>query len=607
MRKDRYKDAGEFQGHCECPFKKCGSSDAGAYYLHSDGSYSYYCYSCEGTLQDFKLDGLKPVSSSRPRIINWEVELERLEEVRDSLVAIGSKERRIKASDYEFYGVHMELDKDGEQIDKVWYPTFREGQHCGYRCRSRFKETDEAVIKDPSKLGVLKNFRGGIGDTQKGIELFGQWLFPEGGKFIILTCGEEDAIASAVMTKMKSKYNEPWPSVSVPSGEKVAWVQPHIKYLSSFEKIFIVPDPDEAGQKFEAELCRILPVGKVHLVRLPKKFKDPSALRSAGRNSQEDSYYADIYWKALWDAQPYSPVGIKTLDDVWDSYKNLGDEQLIPLPDSFGELQTQTGGLELGGIHGIVASTSVGKTCIVGEILYNARLATNYNIGVCSAEDTVEEYLRTLISLHINKPLKEYSKAERDLEEEFEAKEFLKGETGNRFHLVEHAGTADLDELLEKVEWLITAQDCKLIALDPVTLLVGSESTSLDDFMSDILKLAKRHMVAFLLVFHTRKTGQGQAAASQGAEVTIEDIKSSGSGGQVCSSILLLNRNKEHENKIVKNTTTARWGKFRRKGSVTGLRDYIFYEAATGRLRMGTNPQTILEDLEDSNEKGDWD
>ena len=352
-------EAGEFQGHCECPIDGCGSSDAGAYYLHDDGHHSYYCFSCGGTIPDFSVDGVKPVRGSRPRIINWEVELERLEEVRDNLTSISMKERRIKAADYESYGVHMELNKEGDRVDKVWYPTFRGGQHCGYRCRSRYKETDEEVIKHPEKLGVLKNFRGGIGDTQKGIDLFGQWLYPSGGKFIILTCGEEDAIASAVMTKLMSKYNEPWPSVSTPSGEKVAWVQPHIGYLSSFETIFIVADPDEAGKKFEAELCRILPVGKVKLVKLPKKYKDPSALRSAGRNSDEDKYYAGIFWKALWEATPYSPVGIKVLDQVWDSYKNIGDEVLIPLPDSFGELQLQTGGLELGGIHGVVASTSV--------------------------------------------------------------------------------------------------------------------------------------------------------------------------------------------------------------------------------------------------------
>lgn len=607
MSKKKLKERGVFKKRVACPFKECGSSDAGALYEHEDGSWSYKCFSakCGRSIYSCEPNTFEVVEEVNNKTKNWEEEMEKLEEIRDNLTALSVKDRRVTADIYDLYGVKMELNEAGDRLEAIYYPTYRAGEHVGYRPRMRYKEGDKRVLKKPELLGVLKKFGKSVGDCYKGIDLFGQWVFPAGGKRIILTCGEEDAIAVAAMTKEKDKYGKPWPAVSTPSGEDISWVQPHLEYLTSFEEIFIIPDADEQGKAFEKELCRVLPVGKVKIIRLPKKYKDPSDLRQDSNSKQRDAVNAEIFWKLLWNAQSYSPVGIKVLSQVWETYKDIGDEVLIPLPECFGALQDKTNGLELGAIHGIAASTSVGKTAFIGEILYNARIETPYNIGICSAEDTCEEYLRTLISVHIKKPLKEYLKSQRDLDEENEARKWLEGPTGNRFSLIDNAGTADLAELLQKVEWLITAQDCKVIALDPVTLLVGSENTSLDDFMSDILKLAKRHMVAFLLVFHTRKTGQGQAAASQGAEITIEDIKSSGSAGQVCASIMLLNRNKEHENEIVKNTTTARWGKFRRKGSATGTREYIFYNAKTGRLELGVNPEITLENSSDP-DKEDW-
>lgn len=267
------KEAGRFLGHYPCIFDDCGSSDAGACYEHEDGSHSFSCFSCGKGVPEIDITTMTPVSVSSGKEINWEEELEKLEEVRDGLIAVSNKERKLKASIYEKYGCRMELnEEDGETIDTIYYPTYRHDhdtdtyEHVGYRNRRRFTADSPMVKKKPNLEGVLKDFSGGIGDTKKGICMFGQWLFdPKSQKRVIVCCGEEDAMAVYDMTSRMTKFDGGYPSVSVPSGESVNGVKPHLRWLSAFEEIYIIPDQDETGLKFGKSLAKLLPVGKVRI------------------------------------------------------------------------------------------------------------------------------------------------------------------------------------------------------------------------------------------------------------------------------------------------------------------------------------------------------
>jgi len=273
-RKFKEKEPGTLVEYCGCPLTikgtkvDCGSSDAGRVYLHEDGSHSFSRFSCKGSIVNYDIANMVAITRN-VKEIDWEAEREKMEEVKD-LIAVSMPSRKLSASDYEEYGVVMALESDGETVDKVYYPSYRDNEQCGLRIRSRFKEGDPEVVKKPELLGVLKNFRGSIGDVKKGIEMFGQHLFPAGGKHIIICCGEEDTISARKMFKKEAKTGTGYPCVGTPSGESVAGVKPHLKYLSSFERITIIPDSDSAGKEFCDALCKILPVGKVHVVKLPK-------------------------------------------------------------------------------------------------------------------------------------------------------------------------------------------------------------------------------------------------------------------------------------------------------------------------------------------------
>lgn len=608
------KEPGSFIGHCACPLKvkvgtklvDCGSSDAGSYYLHEDGSYSFSCFSCSGSLPEFDIEGMVAVVG-KVREINWEVEMEKLEEVRDNLAAMDNKERKMRADAYEFYGVQMEMNEAGDRIEKIYYPTYRDGEHVGYRNRKRFEEWMDQVKKKPELNGVLKDFSGGIGDTKKGIEMFGQHLFEPGGKRIIITCGEEDAVATYHMTSLQTKFDGGYPTVSVPSGEDTSWIKPHLEYLSSFGEILIIPDQDKQGKLFSEALCKLLPVGKVKLVSLPAGMKDPSDMWKACKTDRERNKTSKALYHALFNAEKYSPAGIMSLSEGWSQYTNRGKDPLIEFPESFGDLNTKTfGGYALGEIVNIIAPSSVGKSSFVKEMIYSALESTNYNIGVISVEETIDEFIEGMLSIHMNTQLNELSDDERDLRAEWESFQELcklrpdeyktEGvDEAERIQFLDHQGACSGAELLEKINFLIHGLDCKIIILDPVTLAFSGHDTDEDEMASEIVKTVKRNKVAWVNVHHVRKNGTGGTANSEGGDLAEEDIKGTGAWFQTGMINLIFTRNKVHEHSVIRNTTRIKMSKCRRHGKSTGICGYIFYDGKDGRLKQGEDPVKIME------------
>lgn len=610
-------DKGVFVAHCSCPIEGCGSSDAGAYYEYEDGSYSFYCFSCQGSINPFDITSIAVTRKSRRKseIVDWRKCLEQINEIKDNLINVDNKERKIPASIYDMYGCRMELEEDGETIKTIYYPTYREledgvKQHVGYRNRRRFTSTDREVEKNPEMLGVMKNFAGGIGDIKKGICLYGEWLFdPKQHKRIILACGEEDAHAVYKMTSMMTKFEGGYASVAPPSGENISSIKPRLEYLSSFEEIYIVPDQDEAGRKFCEELCKLLPVGKVFKVKLPDGVKDPSDLYKEGKSKEARERAAKTFWKCLWNAEKYSPAGIMSLSEGWNRYLNRGQDELIPFPDAFGCLNEKTfGGAALGEIVNIIAASSVGKTSFVKETLYNALYNTSYNIGVASLEEDIGEFIEGMLSTHMSMRLSEIPYDQRDREtEEIKFKEMIhyhpkidqkdidELDVNERIHFIDHQGACSGEDLLAKIDFLVNGLNCKIIVLDPVTLGVSGRDTDEDYMASEIVKRVKRYNLLWINVHHVRKNQQGSTANSEGADLSEESIKGSGAWFQVGAINLIFTRNKVHDNPIVRNTTKIKMSKCRRHGKNTGIVGYVYYNGETGRLEPGMSPEEILE------------
>jgi hypothetical protein len=604
-RKQELEDGVVIDKDFACILKGCESSDAGSIWLHSDGRVNYHCFSCGGKIYSVDPDTMERKQTDK--YVEEEINMEDVDVITKEFDSDSLKARRIKKEIVEMYEVKVGYDDNGNQ-DAHFYPTKVEGKTVGYSKRETYQEWDKKVQKKPELLGVMKKFST-VGYAKTDVDLFGQHLYPavrgsNGFKTrILVTEGQEDALAGCAMIAHKGKNIEHYPFVSVVGGTEggIRNLKSNLKYVSTFDEIYLCVDNDDAGKKFEEEACKVLPVGKVKIVRVnPKYGKDLSDLWNKD-SASERQRGCDMFWNSLWNAESYSPAGIKSLSEGWEDYIHRGEDPLIPFPDSFGDLNEATcGGYGADGeIINIAAPSSVGKSLFTKEMIYTALKTTERVIGVISLEETLPEFLEGMLSIHMSTQLNEIPFDERDRVTErakFDELLAINNEGGaDRIHFLDDPGACKgEDDLWDKVDFLIKGLDCSIIVLDPVTLAL-SLGLDEDEYNATLVKKVKRHKLAWINVHHVRKNGGGGTANSEGADLAEEDIKGSGSHFQTGMINIILTRNKVHDNKIVKNTTKIKMPKCRRHGKNTGVVGYSFYNGDTGRLEKGIDPADILE------------
>ena len=87
--------------------------------------------------------------------------------------------------------------------------------------------------------------------------LYGQHLWREGGKRLVITEGEIDALSYAEASNRK------WPVVSVQNGAQGAArsIKAALEWVSAYDEVVIWFDMDEPGRKAATEVASLLPPG----------------------------------------------------------------------------------------------------------------------------------------------------------------------------------------------------------------------------------------------------------------------------------------------------------------------------------------------------------
>jgi len=154
-----------------------------------------------------------------------------------------------------------------------------------------------------------------------------------------------------------------------------------------------------------------------------------------------------------------------------------------------------------------------------------------------------------------------------------------------RIVLLDHQGSVSDDSLIDKIEHL-ALMGCKYVILDHITIAVSegikgkTGNEAVDSFMSDLLKIVKKHGIWLGVVSHLRK---GEKPFEEGHMPSIDDIKGSGSIKQISFDILAFCRNMVAEEVTVRNTIKLRVLKCRFTG-LTGDCGSTRYNPMTGRL-----------------------
>lgn len=551
---------GNFIKHTNC--ESCGSSDGLAVYEDN----SCHCFVCGFTIASDEHKQQNPDKPSKHVKENMEIKpsskpaISEAEnnEIKSQTQIQANGFRGIRDDIYKIFGVrHAVVD---DEVIEQYYPVTQEGQLSGYKIRE-----------------VPKNFRS-KGRTGADCDLFMQFKFNRGGKYVCLTEGEADSLAAYQMLSdyNKSKQSDYETAVVSPTtgANSKKQIAAQYKFLDSFDNIILMYDSDKAGQDAANDLIKYLPKGKVKLASL--RYKDPNEYLIQGKQKE---FISDFY-----SAKAFVPVGVLGSGEITESMRDEFKTPKIPLPPFMHKLQDMmAGGVPLGRIVNLGSSSGSGKSTIIDEIVYFMLFNSPYKVGVVTLESTTGQYGVKLLSRHIGLKLEllENNKALEMLDSNSvvkKEKELFWTENGDhRFYLVDDRD-GGVENVKDAIENLIIGCGCKVIVLDPVNDVIGTLSNEdQESFYGWQKGMVKSHNCTFYNVMHTRKTGGGQKAGSAGADLHEEDLMGASSAYKSAACNLMFSRNKESEDPIERNTTLMKATKIRWTGK-TGIAGKYYYD-----------------------------
>jgi twinkle protein len=164
-----------------------------------------------------------------------------------------------------------------------------------------------------------------------------------------------------------------------------------------------------------------------------------------------------------------------------------------------------------------------------------------------------------------------------------------------RYYLLDHWGSTHEENLLSRVRYMAKGLDCKWIFLDHLSIVVsdqeqGDERKAIDSIMTKLRQLVQETGIGLFLVSHLRRPSGGKGH-EDGARVSLADLRGSAAIAQLSDMVIGLERNQQHKDEEVRNTTTVRVLKNRFAG-LTGPACYLYYDKDSGRITETNCPVT---------------
>jgi len=519
---------------------ECGSSDGNAIY---DDGHSY-CFVCNHYEKEIGKEEDMPLDTGVTTLEWYE---QTLGDIR------GCEEREITKTISEAYGVKVTYDQD-RNIESYNYPYFdKDDNLVAYKVR-----------KLPKEFRTVGEF--------KDVRCFGSQVFGAGGKRLVITEGEFDAMSVAQASW--DHYRKIYPAISIASSTNLKSLLTDRTWIRSFQEVILFFDNDEAGKKAIREAANIIGIDKVKIAST--NAKDACELYSTKGSKG--------VMEALWDAQPYSPAGIIVGHDaVWQQYLDRHNTESIEYPNCLKGVNEKTRGMRFGEITLFTSGTGSGKSTVIKEIVLDLLDKSEDKVGMISLEESIGDTAEKFIQMHLKTNLQN-NDIPLDVQEEASKKVF----GTDKLVLLDHQGSVGDESLIDKIEYM-ALMGCKYLILDHITIAVseGAEgytgNEAIDKVMSDLLKITKKHNIWLGIVSHLRKGLVGSKNFEEGKMPSLDDIKGSGSIKQISFDIIGFSRNMTSDDEEERNLINFIVLKSRFTGR-TGPAGSVRYSPDTTRL-----------------------
>lgn len=406
-----------------------------------------------------------------------------------------------------------------------------------------------------------------VGEGSKP-RLFGQSLWAAGGRKIVVTEGEIDAMSVSQVQGNK------WPVVSIPSGAPSAKkaIKQQLEYLESFDEVILMFDMDEPGREASTECAELFSPGKCKIATL--SLKDPNELLQAGREQEIIS--------AIWNAKAYRPDG---LVNVIDLREEISKPTEMGLPWFLDELTHLTYGRRFGEVYGIGAGTGVGKSDFLAQQIAYDITVLHQKVGTIFLEQKPVETAKRVAGKVAGKRfhVPDAGWTQDELEGVIES-------LGSNLVLYDSFGETEWDVVKAKVRFMAVSEGIKLIYIDHLTAMADTadEKGSLEQIMKEMAGLANELGIIVTFVSHLT-TPEGKPH-EEGGRVAVRHFKGSRAIGFWAYFLFGLERDQQAEDPVVRMTTALRILKDRYTGQATGEVIHLGYDRDTGLLSVTEAP-----------------
>lgn len=418
--------------------------------------------------------------------------------------------------------------------------------------------------------------------------LYGQWMWGAGGKSLVITEGEIDAIT------VSQVFDHKYAVVSVPGGAAGAAksIAAQLEWVNSFDKIVFMFDMDVPGQEAAQSCAALVAPGKAHIAFLPEK--DPNECLVKDK--------ADEITQAFWNAKRVAIGGVvdaRTLSIRCKQKIEVGR----PWPWRF--MTQWTFGRRPGRPYIYGSGTGMGKSDFMAEIAASTISGTTRDgepyqpspLGLFNYE--AMDYMSKLLvagklasrRFHIpNMPEFGYEAGwtEEERDATLNMMDTKLWDTGGRLYINEAGGNANWDDIVGRIRYLNKAEGVHEFIIDPVGAIVADMAEDnqvrfLDEMFRQAALLGFELDAIIHFVSHLTRPSFGPSH-EEGGHVRLSQFRGSNGIGMFSALAFGLERNQQSDTEVDRKTATVRVVKDSYTGLSTGKTHPLFYDELSGTL-----------------------
>ena len=324
----------------------------------------------------------------------------------------------------------------------------------------------------------------------------------------------------------------------------------------------------------------MFPPKYVKIAKLP--LKDANAMLIAGRTQE--------LTQAIWNAEIHVPEEIKSGGKLLKLLDDVTLSEGFDYPSFLPNLTNNISGMRIGDLTVITAASGAGKTTLMKQLELHFNDTTEFNQGIIHLEEGIRKTVEGIVSIKLKRQLH----LEQDSNQDFIVREAwedivsAQDEEGNqRLNVVDSFGCLDTEKLYSMIRYLAQVDNCKIIYLDHLSMLVSGmsgdndERKTIDIIMTTLKSLTQELGIHIFLVSHLNNSTNGKAAFEEGTIANVNNLRGSGGIKQLADNVILVTRNQMAETPEERSTVQVSLLKCRETG-LTGHADKIYYDNTTG-------------------------